>query len=148
MKLKLKTDRDGYIIATSLFHGDTEVPDDIASKIIVGVSKLVGGELYYRISFETDADGYLTGYGTDPSGDQLVLESELEQAIPGATKLIDGHLAVDQAKANELAKAADMPVPDAQDLINAQMMKTTAQLMLTNAALMKQVATLEAKTNG
>ncbi|KRK73418.1 hypothetical protein FD02_GL001277 [Lacticaseibacillus nasuensis JCM 17158] len=109
------------------------------------MSKLVGGELYYRISFETDADGYLTGYGTDPSGDQLVLESELEQAIPGATKLIDGHLAVDQAKANELAKAADMPVPDAQDLINAQMMKTTAQLMLTNAALMKRVAEMEVK---
>lgn len=93
----------------------------------------------------TDADGYIIGWTDEPYADPTKLTEVDTSAIAiGATKLVDGKPVVDAAKQAEI----DTPVPDAHDLINAQMMKTTAQLTLTNAALMKQVATLEAKTNG
>lgn len=115
---------------------------------IAGVSDEIYGVLMYRCAAEFDADGYITGIGTDPKGDIVIPAIDMAKVVIGASKLVNGHLVVDQAKANELTKAADTPEPDAQDLINAQMMKMTAQLTLTNADLMKQVATLEAKTNG
>lgn len=100
------------------------------------------------VQFDIDSAGYIDGWTDAEFADQTKLtdvdQSELDTCVLGATKLVDGHLVLDEAKQAEI----DTPVPDAQDLINAQMMKTTAQLTLTNAALMKQVATLEAKTNG
>jgi hypothetical protein len=60
----------------------------------------------------------------------------------GFTKLIDGKLVVDA----DYTPPTFVDQPTEQDQVNAELLKTTAQLQLDNAALLKAIATI--KTGG
>lgn len=98
-----------------------------------------------KVELSFGADSYVDGWTDEKFADQTQLtevdQAELAACVLGATKLTDGHLVVDATKRAEL----ETPEPTEQDLINAQLMKTAAQLQLTNAALMKRVAEMEVK---
>jgi hypothetical protein len=123
------------------------VPDELLSRIIPGISKIQDGALLYRCAVDTDADGYVIGAGTDPSGDTDLYADELATLVPGATKLTDGHLVLDADKAAEIEAELAKPVPTAQDTINAELLKSVAQSQLANATLLKQMATMREVVN-
>ena len=149
VKVVLTTGKDGYIsqVETRIRDGNTpvEAADTLLSRIIPGISKLQDGALLYRCVVDTDADGYVTGAGTDPAGDTDLYADELATLVPGATKLTGGHLVLDADKASEIDAELAKPVATEQDTINANLLKGMAQSQLANAALLKQMATIKAE---
>ncbi len=128
VKVKIETDEDGYITRTARAIDGTEMDDALVRRIIPGISKLDGDTLLYRCAFEVDADGYITGGGTDLAGDVDVPADELGTLVPGATKLTDGHLVVDQGKLAEMTAKAETPTPTAEQQMLASLALRVAQL--------------------
>lgn len=110
-------------------------------------SKTVDGVLMYLCTVETNAEGYVSGAGMDDNGDTWLIADELSALVPDATKLTDGHLVVDAAKLAEIEADMARPVPTAQDTINSELLKATAQSQLANATLLKQMATMQEVVN-
>jgi hypothetical protein len=132
MKIVLTANTDGYITqaSTRIRDGDTsvEVADAVVSRIIPGISKITDGALLYRCAVETDADGYVTGAGTDPAGDTDLYADELTTLVPGATKLTDGHLVLDADKAAEIEAELNKVTPTAEQQMIASLTLELAQL--------------------
>lgn len=154
VKVAVTYDTDGYITdyTTRLSGAETleEVDENLLPNIIVGITKLQDGALLFRCAVSVDADGYVTGAGTDPTGDTDLPADELAALVPGATKLVGGHLVLDAAKLAEIEADMARPVPTEQDSINAALLKSMAQTQLANATLLKQMATMttEVVNNG
>ena len=81
-----------------------------------------------RVLFDTDADGYITGYQQefydgkewqtpfDVTGSIDVAPADLETIVIGATKLIDGQLVLDTSKQAELEAEANKVIPTVDQL--------------------------------
>ena len=70
-----------------------------------------------------------------------VSETEYNAYVPNHTKMIDGHLVVD---ADYVPPVIDTtPMPTEQDSINAQLLQQAAAQQMTNAEIIKQIATIK-----
>ncbi|MCT4383891.1 phage infection protein [Lacticaseibacillus paracasei] len=110
--------------------------------------------------FSLNDGGYITGFQTefwdgknwqttfDTSKAVEVDPAELNKIVFGATKYTGGKLVIDKDKRAELENNQPKPEPSAADSANAETMKMVASITMSNAALIKQVATLtkEAKS--
>lgn len=68
-------------------------------------------------------------------------QAEIDQFVVDYTKLIDGHLVVD---ADYVPPVIDTtPMPTEQDSINAQLLQQAAEQQMTNAEIVKEIATIK-----
>ncbi len=90
-----------------------------------------------------DDDGYVVGWGSDYNEDNVVEleQSELDSLVIGATKLVDGHLVIDEEKRQELIDEANKTEPTEQDKINEDLSKQLEAAQQQNSEL--QSALLE-----
>jgi len=84
--------------------------------------------------------------GPTEDGQQIIEADDVSQFFEGHASLVDGKIVADEGY--DPAKDHPLPQPSPSDLANAETMKTIASLTVSNAALIKQVATLtkEAKS--
>lgn len=132
MKITATYNTDGYITDYTTRVRDTDtvedVPDELLSRIIPGISKIADGALLYRCAVSVDADGYITGAGTDPSGDTDLYADELATLVPGATKLTGGHLVLDADKLAEIEAELNKVTPTVEQQMIASLTLELAQL--------------------
>lgn len=132
VKIAVTYDNGGYIADYTTRVRDTDtveyVDDALLSRIIPGISKIIDGALLYRCAVETDADGYVTGAGTDPSGDTDLYADELTTLVPGATKLTDGHLVLDADKVAAIEAELNKVTPTVEQQLIASLSLRLSQL--------------------
>jgi hypothetical protein len=139
MVITYKTDEAGYILGYKQVaegtDGAVEVSDEVAGRIIPGVSKLDNGTLLYKCSVDLDTDGYVLGAGTDPSGTVDLPADEVASLTPVVCKLVDGHLVADATKQSHVqaeSEAADTPEPDYKAMyedLNAKLEQAQSAIM-------------------
>ena len=125
MKYNLVRDSDGYVtsISRAKFGGE-ELSDQVVNLIIPKLTKFENGVITYRCRVDIE-DGYIVGIGTDLDGTIDLTREEIDSVIVGATKLVDGHLVVDEDKVAEISKSnVPQPTPE-QQMIAALMAKVT-----------------------
>lgn len=81
-----------------------------------------------KVRLTYDAQGYIDGWGTDYTEDTVVdlPQSELDTIALDATKLVDGHLVVDQDRLSELKAEMNKPTISEQEQINIELTKELA----------------------
>lgn len=82
-----------------------------------------------KIRLMYDSDGYIDGWGTDYTDENVVevKQEELDTLAIGATKLVDGHLVVDEDKLAEISKP-NVPQPTPEQQMIAALMAKVAKL--------------------
>ena len=86
-----------------------------------------------KIRLMYNDNGYIDGWGTDYTDENVVevKREELDTLVIGATKLVDGHLVVDEDKLAEISKY-DVHQPTPEQLMIAQLTLKIAKLEAKN----------------
>ena len=76
-----------------------------------------------KVRLDTQADGFIYAWGTDYTSDNVVDidENELKKIVPGASKLVDGKIVVDQQRVADLYPADPMPTPSPEHQMIAEL---------------------------
>ena len=132
VKVVFTYDTSGYITHVDGRVKSRDISEDVDEallpRIIAGMTKLKDGALLYRCAIFVDADGYIDGAGTDPDGDTDLYADELNELVPGATKLVDGHLVVDADKQAEIEAELNKVTPTAEQQMIASLTLQLAEL--------------------